>query len=72
MKKENENLVSLNSKKYKKHKKEIINASVSGELSAYCIYPITGNPIRVHPDLVKRMREGETLSIEEILNKKFD
>ncbi len=69
---EKNKLVSLNSKKYKKYKKEIMKATADGELRAFAKHPVTGLPIRVHPDLIKRMQEGESFTIEEIVNKKFD
>ncbi len=72
MKEEKGKLVSINHKKYKKYKKELWKATSEGELRAFAKHPITGIPIRVHPDLIKRMQEGETFTIEEIINKKFD
>lgn len=56
----------------KRLEKKIIDAAKNGELSAFVKHPITGESIRVHPELIKRMQDGEKFSIEDILNKKFD
>ena len=55
-----------------KIKQKINEAAESGELRAFVKCDITGEMIRVHPDLVKRMRQGETLTIDEVRSKKWD
>lgn len=65
-------LVSINNEKYKKHKGKILDATASGELRAFAKCPETGEVIRVHPDLIKRMQNGESFSIQEIKEKQWN
>lgn len=58
--------------KGKKYAKKVYDSATNGELRAFIKHPETGRAIRVHPDLIKRMHNGETISIYEILMKKFD
>lgn len=63
----------VNIKSLNKKQKDIFNKyGINGELSCYIKCPFTGMPYKVHPDIVKRLSNGERLTLEEILNKKFD
>jgi hypothetical protein len=55
-----------------KYKKIIHDAAENGEIRAFVDNPQTGLKIRVHPDLIKKMRNGERVTIDDIKNKKFD
>jgi len=48
-----------------------LEAMSTGELGAWIKHPITHEFIKVHPDIVKRMKEGESISVDEILKKSF-
>lgn len=62
-----------NLKKYKgNRKKRILDAASAGELRTFIKHPTTGCAIRVHPDLVKRIRQRIAVTLEEIIDKKWD
>ena len=49
----------------KKVKKAIINAAIKGNITAYVKHSPTGAMIPVTPEAISRMKNGETLDIEE-------
>jgi hypothetical protein len=51
----------------KKKQKTYINAAIKGKLHAYIKHPVTGEAIFVHPQIVKRIKKGEHVSLEEII-----
>lgn len=59
-------LINIGSMK-KKEKEKVIEACMEGKLTAYIKHPLTGEPISVDLSLVKRLKAGEEISINEIL-----
>jgi len=51
-----------------KEKEKIIEASANGQLNAYIKHPETGKPIKVHPELIRKMKAGEQVTIQDIIN----
>ena len=49
-------------------KKIVIKAAEEGEINAYIKHPDTGDAILVPPILIKRMRNGGRVTIDDILS----
>lgn len=63
-----ERLVKIN--EHDKEKRNLIHqAAINGEISVYIRHPITNEPIKVHPDIVKRLKDGEVLTMKDVLSK---
>lgn len=60
-------LVQIN-KYNKKAKEKIREAAAKGELNAYIKHPETGEPLKVPPELIRKMKSGETVTIQDIIN----
>lgn len=71
MKNKKDDLIKMDSIN-EKGRKIALDAMSTGELGAWMKHPVTHKFIKVHPDIVKRMKEGESISIEEIINKSFN
>jgi len=56
----------------KKFQKSVFNAASVGQLSTYIKHPITGEYIKVHPDIVKKITNGEKVTLYDIENQKFN
>ena len=70
MKSKNSKLIKFDSVN-DKHKDMVSSAAAKGDISAWIKNPLTQELIRVHPDIVKRMKDGESISVAEILKKSF-
>lgn len=55
----------------KQEREFAIQAMSKGELGAWMKHPTTHEFIKVHPDIVKRMQKGESISVDEIIKKSF-
>lgn len=52
------------SKRYNRKQRKIIkHATATGAISTWIKHPETGKSIRVHPELVKRLQNGERIAI---------
>ena len=58
---------------YNEDEKELIaEAAGKGDINAYIKDPVTQKLIKVHPNLIKKMKSGITVTIQDILNYKLN
>jgi uncharacterized protein YlzI (FlbEa/FlbD family) len=65
-----ERLVKISSHGFEK-RKMIHEAAMNGEIIAYILHPITKEVIKVHPETVKRLKDGEVLTVKDVLNERW-
>ena len=51
----------------KEFEREVYDAAGEGKLRAFIKHPDTGEPILVPPHLVRKMRRGESVTLDDLL-----